>query len=73
MVCKCHEIGHLLLGSQRHSDNGLMRVRWSRSDWRLAAVQQLRFSRQEGIAMQSELAKRIKQLTADTLRLWAGM
>jgi hypothetical protein len=57
-----HEIGHVLLGS-KHSASGLMREQWSNSDWRLADVEQLRFSQQEAIAMRSEVARRTKQTT----------
>jgi hypothetical protein len=40
-----HEIGHLLLGTSRHADSGLMRARWSdrelkrdtASDWKLTS------------------------------------
>jgi hypothetical protein len=57
-----HEIGHLLLGSERHSGFGLMRGIWSThlilenrgEDWL--------FTRQQGLAMQSALSAR--QLSA---------
>jgi len=53
-----HEIGHALLNSRTHSATGLMRAQWSASDWRLADVEQLRFSRQEAAAMRSEVVRR---------------
>jgi len=57
-----HEIGHVLLGPE-HSLSGLMRAQWHTSDWRLADVEQLRFSPQEAIAMGAELVRRTKQTT----------
>lgn len=42
-----HEIGHLLLGTNRHSQSGIMRAQWSRGEMVLAVLGHLRFTRQE--------------------------
>ena len=42
-----HEIGHLLLGPDRHSGRGIMRAAWGRADLQLAAQGQLLFTTQE--------------------------
>jgi tetratricopeptide (TPR) repeat protein len=60
-----HEIGHVLLGPE-HSLSGLMRAQWHTSDWRLADLEQLRFSPQEAIAMGAEVVRRTKQPTDRT-------
>ena len=52
-----HEIGHLLLGDNRHSADGIMRAVWStrllqhatRSDWL--------FTRDQAVAIQQALAR----------------
>jgi hypothetical protein len=63
-----HEIGHLLLGSRRHSESGLMRGLWSRhtllenrgGDWL--------FTYQQGLAMQSALDARLLARPAHAVR-----
>ena len=40
-----HEIGHLLLGSNSHTPQGLMRDRWSRQDLQNATIGELLFGR----------------------------
>ena len=44
-IAAAHEIGHLLLGLEKHSATGLMRAQWTLSDLQLATVEQLRFSK----------------------------
>jgi hypothetical protein len=39
-----HEIGHLLLGDQAHSPQGLMRARWTANDFLAMAQNRLRFT-----------------------------
>ncbi len=43
-----HEIGHLLLGSNSHSPQGLMRARWSRQDLQNAGIGQSSFHARTG-------------------------
>jgi hypothetical protein len=38
-----HELGHVLLGSPLHSDCGLMKSVWSKSDWQRAAISMIPF------------------------------
>jgi hypothetical protein len=42
-----HELGHVLLHSDRHEDTGLMKDIWSKSDWQRAAVSVISFSPSE--------------------------
>jgi hypothetical protein len=46
-----HEIGHLLLHSNVHSSEGLMRTEFRRADLKKAAQRQLKFSSEEGEAI----------------------
>ena len=39
-----HELGHVLLHSAAHADNGLMKGVWSKSDWQRAAVSMIPFN-----------------------------
>jgi hypothetical protein len=56
-----HELGHLLLGSNRHSDAGVMRPRWSDRDLFRAQMGALQFT--------SAQADRMRlQVNARTLR-----
>lgn len=43
-----HEIGHLLLGTNSHSQAGLMRAEWLREDLRRAAMGSLVFTPEQG-------------------------
>ncbi|HWT79866.1 MAG TPA: hypothetical protein VN648_13855 [Candidatus Methylomirabilis sp.] len=65
-----HEMGHLFLGFSGHSSSGVMSGRWDSSLFKLAQVEQLRFSRQEVAAIQANVARRIQaaiaQLTAQS-------
>jgi hypothetical protein len=38
-----HEIGHVLLGSNEHSDSGIMRSRWTKADWFIVAAGHMTF------------------------------
>jgi hypothetical protein len=39
-----HEVGHVLLGSNEHSPNGIMKARWGRSDYQNAAKGCIKFT-----------------------------
>jgi hypothetical protein len=56
-----HEIGHLLLGSNRHSTKGIMRGRWEYSDIRLAIAGSLSFTPEEASCMRDEAIRRCIQ------------
>lgn len=42
-----HELGHVLLHSDAHEPEGLMKARWSKSDWQRAAVSVISFSAED--------------------------
>jgi hypothetical protein len=39
-----HEIGHVLLGSTEHSPDGIMKARWSTTDYQKAAKGYMKFT-----------------------------
>ena len=53
-----HEIGHLLLQSTVHSQAGLMRAEFSRSDLKKAAQRQLRFNNEQVESIRRSLLAR---------------
>ena len=53
-----HEIGHLLLGTNRHASNGLMRASWSGPELRRDRPDQWLFDKREGEGMRQRLATR---------------
>jgi hypothetical protein len=53
-----HEIGHLLLGTNRHTSHGLMRASWSGADLRRNAAAEWLFASREGDMMRRGLARR---------------
>ena len=57
-----HEIGHLLLGSNRHSAKGLMRAQWDRNDLQRLAWGQLRFDSEESERIRVEVRTRMAKL-----------
>jgi hypothetical protein len=50
-----HEFGHLLLGGEAHSRQGIMRTQWNKQDWTAMSVGMLRFSREEGKRMRDRI------------------
>jgi hypothetical protein len=60
-----HEIGHLLLGSNRHSVSGIMRARWDRRDIREELQGAMLFTPQQARLMQAEMRRRITLLQAN--------
>jgi hypothetical protein len=59
-----HEVGHLLLGSVKHTPTGLMAGHWSDQDLGFAKFQLLRFTPQEVAAIRREVTKRLKEQEA---------
>lgn len=51
-----HELGHLLLGTNSHSDTGIMRPHWNEQDLANASQGELRFTRTQGQTMREKVA-----------------
>jgi hypothetical protein len=60
-----HEIGHLLLGPNRHSVSGIMRARWDRRDIREELQGAMLFTPQQARLMQAEMQRRTTLLQAN--------
>jgi hypothetical protein len=56
-----HELGHLLLRSNRHSAKGLMRAQWDRNDLQRLAWGQLRLDSEESKRIRAEVRARMEQ------------
>jgi len=54
-----HEIGHLLLGTNRHGGRGLMRAAWSTADLRRDGSTQWSFEQKEGETMRANIRRRM--------------
>jgi hypothetical protein len=54
-----HEIGHLLLGPNRHSFSGVMRAHWEREDIRLALMGGMLFTSDQAKLMRAEIQRRM--------------
>jgi hypothetical protein len=71
-----HEVGHLL-GSETHSQIGIMRADWNAADLQESVFGKLRFTLQQGEIIRAEVRRRIgQQETAQqdetALKLQAG-
>ena len=53
-----HEIAHLLQGIARHSESGVMKIRWSAADFREIRYKGLRFTPSDINLIHAGLAKR---------------
>ncbi len=53
-----HEIGHLLLGTNSHAPDGIMRAHWTEEELRLASAGRVSFFPQQGAKMRAEVAAR---------------
>jgi hypothetical protein len=53
-----HEIGHLLIGTNQHSTNGLMRANWTDLELRRPIGLEWHFSASEARCMRAEIARR---------------
>jgi hypothetical protein len=51
-----HELGHLLLGSNAHSRDGIMQPHWTREQLRRVAMGQMRFSKEQAATMRTRIA-----------------
>jgi hypothetical protein len=63
-----HEIGHLLLGPDSHSESGIMQPRWERKQMRQALTGTLLFTPVQAKHIQAEARMRMSSETA-SLRL----
>jgi len=61
-----HEIGHLLLTSQGHSPNGIMRARWRREDYERAPRGAFAFTLKQAEMIRSEARKRAQWQAASS-------
>ena len=57
-----HEFGHLLLGADAHSKEGMMRAHWDREQLKLATEGQLQFSREQSDLMHANISSRLNRL-----------
>jgi hypothetical protein len=51
-----HELGHLLLGSNAHSRDGIMQPHWTREQLHRVATGQMRFSKEQSARMRTRIA-----------------
>ncbi len=56
-IVMAHEIGHLLLGHQSHSDTGLMRGHWQQSEFRADRPIDLQFSMPQAVEIRRLLGE----------------
>ena len=56
-----HELGHLLLGSNRHALRGVMRPRWTRRDLHRSQIGALRFSPNQARRMRAQVETRSRE------------
>lgn len=61
-----HELGHILLGTAKHSALGLMRAKWTEHELRRGLPIDWMFSRDERQAMRGGLSARLRQLRPAT-------
>jgi hypothetical protein len=59
-----HEVGHLLLGSNSHSDSGIMQGHWERGQIRHAVTGTLLFTPEQAKLIQAETQKRMRLQTS---------
>jgi hypothetical protein len=66
MILGCaiaHELGHLLLGPNRHSTEGVMLPEWSPRQFRLARMRELSFTQEESCAIRTAARRRMANPT----------
>jgi len=57
-LAMAHELGHLLLPFHSHSRTGIMRAKWNRQDFQLAALGNLDFTPKQAELIRSEVLRR---------------
>jgi hypothetical protein len=65
-----HEVGHLLLGANSHSDLGVMQPRWERKQIRQAMMGGLLFTPEQAKLIQAETQTRMR-LRTPSLKGWS--
>jgi hypothetical protein len=55
-----HEVGHVLLRSEQHSQSGVMKAVWSRADYQRLAVRQLEFLPYQAVMLREEVRRRAR-------------
>lgn len=53
-----HEIGHVLLGSEEHSAQGIMKARWGRAEFQVLACSRLQFTQEESAGIRAGVYRR---------------
>lgn len=51
-----HELGHLLLGSNAHSEDGIMQAHWTKDQLRRGEMGRMRFSEHQALRIRSRVA-----------------
>ncbi|HUA57783.1 MAG TPA: hypothetical protein VML19_03450 [Verrucomicrobiae bacterium] len=59
-----HEIGHILQGTNRHSERGIMKAHWDQDDFYWIRLEQLRFAEDDKVLIRTGIQKRTTALTA---------
>jgi len=67
-VAMAHELGHLLLGQQAHSDRGIMQGAWKKADLKRAAGGGLTFTQEQAEKMQAQVRERSAAIIAARTR-----
>ena len=57
-----HELGHVLIGSNSHSERGIMRARWVAKDLKSAARRDLNFTAEQTEMIRAEMLRRSQVL-----------
>jgi hypothetical protein len=66
-----HEIGHLLIGTNQHSTNGLMRAVWTDLELRRSIGLEWQFSASEARCMRAEIARRSERAGEPGVERWS--
>ena len=67
-----HEIAHLLLGTNSHSDTGIMRPHWNEQDLANASKGGLLFTQAQGQTMRERVAASLRRTASAFVRAEAG-
>ena len=67
-----HELGHLLLGENAHTPNGLMKARWGTDEFKLWSRGNLSFTPEQAGRIQSNLRVRIEESSPSTATIQIG-
>ena len=68
-----HELGHLLLGRNAHSADGIMQAHWSRKVLKLASRGSLHFTTEQAQRMRTRVAARIEPQEAAPVPMLAAL